>query len=80
MYQCQTDHASWSRYRACDGTTQIYASLHLTLMTAPNTLATPEGDNEQLPDAPLNPNEPAPERPPGDEPHTELPLRDALEP
>jgi len=49
-------------------------------MTAPNTLATPEGDNEQLPDAPLNPNEPTPERSPGDEPHTELPLRDALEP
>lgn len=49
-------------------------------MAAPNTLATPEGDNEQLPDTPLNPNEPAPERLPGNEPHTELPLRNALEP
>jgi hypothetical protein len=41
---------------------------------APETLATPEGDNEQSPDQPLHPNEPTPERPRGDQPHTTEPL------
>jgi len=45
----------------------------------PHTLATPEGDNEQLPDVPLSPVEPIPVRPRGDEPHTSLPLRKALD-
>jgi hypothetical protein len=45
---------------------------------APDTIATPEGDNEQPPDQPLSPDEPAPERPRGDEPHSVEPLRDAL--
>jgi hypothetical protein len=40
----------------------------------PNTLATPEGDNEQLPETPLTPNEPVPERPRGDQPHSVEPL------
>lgn len=44
----------------------------------PDTLATPEGDNEQLPGAPLNPQEPAPMRPRGDEPHPPPPYRDAV--
>ena len=44
----------------------------------PNTLATPEGDNEELPDEPLSSNEPAAERPRGDEPHSKQPFRDAL--
>jgi len=44
----------------------------------PDTLATPEGDNEELPDEPLSADEPAPERPRGDEPHTSEPLRKAL--
>lgn len=35
----------------------------------PDTLATPEGDNEQLPGEPLRGDEPPPERPRGDEPH-----------
>jgi hypothetical protein len=39
-----------------------------------NTLATPEGDNEQPPDVPLSPAEPAPERPRGDQPHSVEPL------
>jgi len=44
----------------------------------PDTLATPEGDNEGLPDEPLSPDEPVVERPRGDEPHSVEPLRDAL--
>jgi len=44
----------------------------------PNTIATPEGDNEDLPDAPLTPLQIEVERPRGDEPHTSLPLRNAL--
>jgi hypothetical protein len=45
----------------------------------PNTIATPEGDNEYLPDEPLAPLEGDIVRPRGDEPHTSLPFRDALE-
>ena len=44
-----------------------------------DTLSTPEGDNEGLPDDPLTPDEPVVERPRGDEPHTSEPLRDALD-
>jgi len=46
--------------------------------TAPDTLATPEGDNEQPPDQPLNPDPPKPEPPRGNETHSSEPLRDAL--
>jgi hypothetical protein len=45
----------------------------------PNTIATPEGDNELLPDQPLTEAEPAPERPRGDEPHSVEPLYPALD-
>jgi hypothetical protein len=45
----------------------------------PDTLSTPEGDDEYPPDEPLPPNEPIPERPRGDEPHTIEPLRPALD-
>jgi hypothetical protein len=45
----------------------------------PNAVATPEGDNEQLPDQPLTGNMPTPERPRGDEPHSTMPLRKALD-
>jgi hypothetical protein len=40
----------------------------------PDTLATPEGDNESLPNQPLSPAEPTPLRPRGDQPHTVEPL------
>ncbi len=43
-------------------------------MSEPNTLATPEGDNDLPPDQPLNPDPPAPERPRGDQPHSTEPL------
>lgn len=45
----------------------------------PDTLATPEGDNEYLPSEPLSPAAPTPERPRGDEPHSKEPLYPALE-
>jgi hypothetical protein len=45
----------------------------------PDTLATPEGDNEYAPDQPLTPTAPVPERPRGDEPHTDEPLYPALD-
>jgi hypothetical protein len=46
----------------------------------PDTIATPEGDEEYGPDQPLPAGtEPVPERPRGDEPHTKEPLRGALE-
>ncbi len=45
----------------------------------PDTIATPEGDNEYAPDQPLAPDPPAITRPRGDEPHPSLPLRDALD-
>jgi hypothetical protein len=45
----------------------------------PDTIATPEGDDEGLPDVPLAPSDADIERPRGDEPHSSLPLRDALE-
>ena len=46
---------------------------------APETVATPEGDNEYAPDQPLpGASAPLPERPRGNEPHTTLPLADAL--
>ncbi len=46
---------------------------------APDTVATPEGDNEYAPDQPLpGPTGiPAPERPRGNEPHPAQPIRDA---
>jgi hypothetical protein len=47
--------------------------------TPPNTIATPEGDNELLPDEPLNPSTPAPTRPRGDQPHSSEPLYPALD-
>lgn len=44
----------------------------------PDTVATPEGDNEYLPDQPLPPGtEPVPQRPRGNEPHPEQPIRPA---
>lgn len=45
----------------------------------PDTLATPEGDNEHTFDRPLDPEEPTPERPRGNEPHFDQPLRKALD-
>jgi hypothetical protein len=42
-------------------------------------IATPEGDNEFAPDQPLSSSPPTPTRPRGDEPHTALPLRPALD-
>lgn len=46
----------------------------------PDTLATPEGDGEDLPDQPLDPGSaPALERPRGNEPHYDQPLRKALD-
>ena len=45
----------------------------------PDTLATPEGDAENLPDQPLNPATSPLERPRGNEPHYNLPLRKALD-
>ena len=47
--------------------------------TRPDTIATPEGDNEYLPDQPLTPLIAPVERPRGDEPHSSLPFRDALD-
>jgi hypothetical protein len=44
----------------------------------PDTLATPEGDNEYAPDQPLTPSAPVPERPRGDDPHSAEPLYPAL--
>jgi hypothetical protein len=46
----------------------------------PDTLATPEGDDEDPPNQPLDPATiPTPERPRGNEPHSEEPLRKALD-
>lgn len=46
----------------------------------PDTLATPEGDNEHRPEQPLKgPSTPTPERPRGNEPHYDQPLRKAEE-
>jgi hypothetical protein len=46
----------------------------------PDTIATPEGDNETLPDEPLTPSDDVDiERPRGDEPHSSLPFRKALD-
>jgi hypothetical protein len=45
----------------------------------PDTIATPEGDNEYAPDQPLpDATEPTPTRPRGDEPHSSQPERPAL--
>jgi hypothetical protein len=51
---------------------------HPTDDETPKNIATPEGDNEDFPNEPLKPLESDVERPRGDEPHTKLPLRDAL--
>jgi hypothetical protein len=45
----------------------------------PDTIATPEGDNEYAPDQPLDSTAPAVERPRGDEPHSKEPLYPALD-
>jgi hypothetical protein len=45
----------------------------------PDTIATPEGDNEFARDQPLTPSVPVAERPRGDEPHTDEPLYPALD-
>ena len=47
---------------------------------APDTVATPEGDNEYAPDQPLpGPSSmPEPERPRGNEPHADAEIRPAL--
>ena len=45
----------------------------------PDTVATPEGDNECPPDQPLCRTPPTPERPRGNEPHYNQPLRKALD-
>lgn len=44
---------------------------------APDTIATPEGDNEDLPGQPLTPGGAPIERPRGNEPHPEQPIRPA---
>ncbi len=44
----------------------------------PDTIATPEGDNEGLPGQPLAPSDVDIKRPRGDEPHSSQPFRDAL--
>lgn len=44
----------------------------------PSNIATPEGDNEYLPDQPLKRDAPVPERPRGNEPHPVQPIRKAL--
>lgn len=46
---------------------------------APDTVATPEGDNEFAPDQPLPASTPQPERPRGNEPHPGQPIRPAQE-
>lgn len=43
----------------------------------PNTIGTPEGDNEYAPDQPLTPDPVKVERPRGNEPHPKMPLRPA---
>jgi hypothetical protein len=45
----------------------------------PDTIATPEGDNEYLPNQPLPPDQPTPDRPRGDDPHSVEPLDPALD-
>ncbi len=45
----------------------------------PDTIATPEVDNEGLPGQPLAPSDVEIEGPRGDEPHSSQPFRDALE-
>jgi len=45
----------------------------------PDTIATPEGDNEYAPDQPLTPTPPTPDRPRGDNPHSIEPLYPALD-
>jgi hypothetical protein len=45
----------------------------------PDTVATPEGDNEYAPGEPLIADAPVPERPRGDEPHSIEPLRKAID-
>jgi hypothetical protein len=45
----------------------------------PDTIATPEGDDEDSFDQPLAPSDADVERPRGDEPHSSQPFRDALE-
>lgn len=44
---------------------------------APDTIATPEGDNEYAPGQPLERNPPPVDRPRGDAPHSREPLRPA---
>ena len=43
----------------------------------PDTIATPEGDNEYMPEQPLDPNAPDITRPRGNEAHPEQPIRPA---
>ena len=43
----------------------------------PDTIVTPEGDNEFAPDQPLPSSIPQPERPRGNEPHPQQPIRPA---
>lgn len=45
----------------------------------PDGLATPEGDNETLPDQPLTAEDAPLERPRGNEPHPQQPIRPAQE-
>ncbi len=45
----------------------------------PDTIATPEGDNEGLPEEPLAPADVDMERPRGNEPHPSQPIRKALD-
>lgn len=59
---------------ADDQRTEVYDSVP---DPRPDTIATPEGDNEQLPGQPLNANEPAVTVPRGSEPHSDQPIRDA---
>ena len=47
--------------------------------STPDTVATPEGDNEYAPGQPLSPSAPIPERPRGNEPHNHEPLYPAVD-
>lgn len=66
-------------------TTSEFAELHPTQPlifvgeNAPDTVGTPEGDNEFEPDQPLPSSTPTPERPRGNEPHPSQPIRPAQE-
>jgi hypothetical protein len=63
--------------KSLDGKQEPLDSPSLPMDHEPDAIATPEGDNEAAPDAPLTPSAPPIERPRGDEPHPEQPIRKA---